>query len=293
MKSGTFDVDMYVWFRWRGHIAEAATASPEEQLPWELANGAINTSVLNSVERLGGWTYLCYRVGATMRGQFLLHEYPFDTQTLTISIESGDHASDEVVFVAEDVDLSGRRRDLMRHALSPRVTISDWKIGSVAQRAESYFYDHDFGSPEMAAQGVLSFPRFSFTIEIRRVLFPYLVKFCLPLVIIVMMSFLVFFIRPEEFEVQAGIVITALLSVVAFHVSQADSLPEVGYLVTADKFFMLSYVVIFLTLVEVVIENRLLHSRGEQAARRLDHLARVAFPIVFFGPIAYMIASRL
>jgi TRAP transporter TAXI family solute receptor len=283
IKNGSFTMDFYLWFRWRGRIDVQ-----DNELAFEIVNGHVEQSELTSYERYAGWTYLCYRVIAQMRGNFLLHNYPFDRQTISVQIEPPDYGTEELVFIPDDLEFDGAPRELAQQALNPGLTISDWRIEGVRQRVAEFLYPTDFGSPYEAVQGQVPYSRYVFELELGRVLLPYVVKFVVPLVIIVSMAFMVFFIHPKEFEVQAGIVITALLSCVAFHISQADALPEVGYLVTADKFFLISYLVIFFALVQVVVENHFFHTRGLEAALRIDRWSRVVFPLVFFLPIGYI-----
>jgi hypothetical protein len=119
---------------------------------------------------------------------------------------------------------------------------------------------------------------------------PYAIKFILPLIVIVLMSFMALFIGTDKFEVQTGIVITALLACVAFHISQANSLPEVGYLVKADKFFIVSYVLIFLTLIKAVASHTL-QKTNAKLQRTLDRGSRVGFPVVFFATLGWLLIS--
>lgn len=287
LKNGTCEADFYVWFRWQGQHLQAA----DEGFPFELMNGTINDKSDPVMERLGTWSYIVYRCRATLRGRFPLQHYPFDTQTLQISLESPEATYDEMVFVPDERKQFAE--NLRERSVDQGVAISDWVITGVRQRADVKVYKTDFGSPEEEAAGASKYSRYVFEMDIQRVLLPYVVKFVVPLIVIVLMSFCVFFIHPQEFEVQAGIVITALLSCVAFHLTQADALPEVGYLVTADKFFLLSYVTIFLALVEVVAENYYFH-RGEiERAHRIDLVSRVVFPIIFFAPLLYLVYEGL
>ncbi|MBN2443408.1 MAG: hypothetical protein JXJ04_18750 [Spirochaetales bacterium] len=63
----------------------------------------------------------------------------------------------------------------------------------------------------------------------------------------------IFFISPDQLEVNMGIGVTTLLTCVAFQFSLADSIPDVPYLVTADKFFIIAYFIVFINIIETVI----------------------------------------
>ena len=60
----------------------------------------------------------------------------------------------------------------------------------------------------------------------------------MPLGIMMLVSLFVEVIPPKQFEARLTLVMTALLSVVVFHLSQNDGLPNVGYLMRADQYFM-------------------------------------------------------
>ena len=73
-------------------------------------------------------------------------------------------------------------------------------------------------------------------------MFPYFLTLFLPLGILTAVSLGVFWIPLDQFAVRITIVLTTLLSVLVFHLSRSDSLPNVGYLTVADKFFIAAYV---------------------------------------------------
>ncbi len=278
--SGTYLFDGYLWFRWRGpHLA----AKPFE---FSVINGTVENLEDSPVIQADGWNRQSRRITVKLRANFLLHDYPFDTQKLPFELEHRWMGAEKLIFVPDDGAASGG--SLMSSFLSRDVQINDWVIKDVEHLSTIKKYETDFGSIEKGVWDGKS-SRYALILTIRRTIIPYVVKFIIPLVVIVLMNFAVFFIRSDEFEVQAGIVITALLSCIAFHISQSGSLPEVGYLVKADKFFLLSYVVIFLTLVQIVVENAL-HHRGKQALTALiDKICRVVIPGFFFITLTYLL----
>ncbi len=280
ISDGTFLFDGYLWFRWRGpHLA----AKPFE---FSVINGTVENMEDSPVIQADGWNRQSRRVTVKMRANFLLHDYPFDTQRLPLEIEHRWMGAEKLVFIPDDGAATGG--SLMRSFLAKDVQINDWKIRDVEHQVRVKQYETDFGSIEKGVWNGQS-SRYILSINIRRTILPYVVKFIIPLVVIVLMNFAVYFIRSDEFEVQAGIVITALLSCIAFHISQSGSLPEVGYLVKADKFFLLSYVVIFLTLVQIVVENTLHHRGKIDLTVLIDRICRVLIPAFFFITLTYLL----
>ena len=81
----------------------------------------------------------------------------------------------------------------------------------------------------------------------------------------------------------------SLLSVVGVHAIGSAALPDVGYVVTADLFFVVSYVVIMLTLVEVIAESRLIGGGREEEAKRLSYASRFVFPALYILPLGWIV----
>ena len=117
------------------------------------------------------------------------------------------------------------------------------------------------------------------TVTINRVVTPFIIKVFVPLIIVVTMSMLTFFLPATELAAQLGIGTVSLLSIIALHLQVADKLPDVGYFTTADILMMGSYVFIFLALVETVVANVLFHRHNINAPSLLDRICRWVFPL--------------
>lgn len=284
LKTQSFDVDVGVWFRWRGRLEDE-----EDDLDFRFIEGEMHEKELVNQEHFGGWTYVYYEARATLRGRFLLHKYPFDTQAIHVQIQHERLDADKLIFVADE-NLDGTKRDLLQSLAKP--TVKDWEISEVSHDVELYSYPVDFGSL-LAVKKARPWSRYRFTIQLKRDLLPYLLKFALPLVLVAVMVYSSFFIHPEAYETKILVVIWVLFTAVEFHVYQSESLPEVGYLVTADRFFLLTYLSIFFTLIHVLVTDAFYHRENMKAVKRLRNFALAVFPVIFFGPIFYLIWSSL
>jgi hypothetical protein len=282
LSTGTYVFDGYLWFRWKGPAVE------EEGIDFVLVNGSFESIDEAEFHRSAdGWNRRSHRFAARLRGNFVLHDYPFDTQKLRLVLEHRTLGADELLF-RPDVEALPTPK-LAEYALDRNVKLGNWRIDApgVTHFDTVETYRSNFGV--ITDRWKRASSRYVFEAPVRRCLLPYVIKFVVPLVIIVMMSFSAFFIHATEFEPQVAIAITALLSCIAFHIAQSNSLPRVGYLVAADKFFLLSYVVVFLTLVETIVSNTLFHNGQSEWSDRLDRISRVLFPLVFFVPTALLL----
>ncbi len=280
LASGSFLVSGYIWFRWKGPFLG------DETFDFSFVNATIESIDDMKVRQYRGWRRQSRYFTARFRTGFLMYDYPFDTQVLPMIVEHRWMGSKSLVFVPDtEAELHGSP---LASFVGERVQIGDWNIVDVTHRETTKKFETDFGALRKDLWDLRS-SRYEFLVTIERETVPYLVKVVFPLMVIVLMAFCVFFIHPKELLAQAGMSIVALLTCVAFHTFQSDSLPDVGYLVTADKFFLLSYVVILSSLVGVVWIHRV-YSRGDVAgARKLAARFRRIFLPLFLVPLAYLL----
>ncbi|MDX2010431.1 MAG: ABC transporter substrate-binding protein [Myxococcaceae bacterium] len=257
LKAGRFKADARVWLKWKGD---------ETPPPLLFDNAELDSKEELSKESEGDWRTVQWRVQGTFRGEFPLHDFPFDAQTLSLDFSLPES--------------SGRLvPDLAASGMAQAFSITGWQYERAFQAAvDAHTYGSDFGS--IAREGeTTAVDRVRFSLHLARPLEPYLLKFLVPLSIILLMAVLALFLPVGELEVRSAMGVTALLSVVAFHFSQADSLPDVSYLVAADKLFLGAYVLCIVTLVVTVVSFNV-RERFPTAVTRVDRVFGLATPLV-------------
>jgi hypothetical protein len=100
-------------------------------------------------------------------------------------------------------------------------------------------------------------------------------------VLIVAMSWTVFWLNPEQFGPQIGIATTSMLTLIAYRFMVGGSLPMVSYLTRMDYFIFGSMILVFITLVQAVVTSILVNSERTTLAKRIDRWCRCIFPIGF------------
>lgn len=247
-QAGTYRFDGYLWFRWR------CDELGDESFDFALINGEIDDIDDAPVIKAEGLCRQSRRMRATMRADFHLRDYPFDAQVLPIVLEHRRYGADRLAFAADDGAIP-QGKTAREAFLARDLDVHQWEVLEVRHSANDHVYETDFGSIEKGAWDGAS-SRYRFEVSIARPFFPYLLKVVLPLLIIVGMAFLSFAIRPQRFDSKVSLLVTALLSTVALHLTQSSALPEVGYLVRADIFFLISYAALGASLVLVTLEHR-------------------------------------
>ena len=112
----------------------------------------------------------------------------------------------------------------------------------------------------------------------------------MPLVLIVMMSWSIFWIDPAHFGAQVGMSSTSMLTLIAFQFAMSNMLPPLSYFTDLDKFVAASTVLVFLALVESVTTSYLVANDRRETALRADRVCRWLFPlafVVYTGSIFY------
>jgi hypothetical protein len=191
-----------------------------------------------------------------------LRDYPFDQQTLAITVVS-PYGPEEVVFQVDDNDLVSLTDDdlagWLRIPGSARVTVTPQPIPG----------------RERAAAGV------TVTVSMIRERGFHLWKLILPLSLIVFMAWGVFWIDPSNLGPQVSLSTGAAFTFVAFQLGLSDLLPPIDYLTRADRFVIGSQLLVFLALAEAITAAHLFASGREAFARNLDWWSRVIYPAGF------------
>ena len=287
-RSQSFYGDFYVWLRFD------STGLDEERIKMishiEPVNGKFDSQDVTDDKQVGAEHYICYRVTGTFFFIPELKNYPFDTQQLPLTLEFASLDADEAVFVDDKISYARGATPEVRWGLSPTLSIPDYTLKKVERTVFAVEYPTNFGDPSKSKSGV-SYSRYTLKVAFEREYWSYAFKILIPLLIILAMAYLVFFLPPAQLDTAASVAMTALLSCMAYNVAVSQNMPEIGYLVVSDKFFIATYVLLLLTLAQTFI-TFILDAEGKtDAARRFDKGSAIAFPLMVVGIFAFFIAG--
>ena len=127
----------------------------------------------------------------------------------------------------------------------------------------------------------IKLPGFVFSFNAERLIHHYIVKAIIPLALIVMMSWVVFWIDTNQISIQLSVAVTTVLTLIAYHIALSGRLPQIPYLTQMDKFLFSSTILVFMSLIEVVVTSHLSSTSRLGLARRIDLTARWFFPVLF------------
>ena len=108
----------------------------------------------------------------------------------------------------------------------------------------------------------------------------YIFKIILPLVVIILMSFAVFWIDPAQIGPQISIATLSVLTLIAYRFSLGMLVPRVSYLIRLDLFIFGATVLVFIAFLETVWTSRLTLRDKHSRALRFDRIGRIAGPVL-------------
>jgi cadmium resistance protein CadD (predicted permease) len=96
-----------------------------------------------------------------------------------------------------------------------------------------------------------------------------------------MMSWSVFWTDPTNSSTQFSIAVTSMLTLIAYRFAVDNQLPRLPYMTRLDAFFLISTLLVFFSLIEVLITTILDNNHRKQQAKTIDRCCRIIFPAVF------------
>jgi hypothetical protein len=178
-------------------------------------------------------TFKMYRFIGTLVSPADLHDYPFDTQDLTIEIEDDDNGVDQIHLVA----------DREHTNLDINFEVPGWETAYTKARVNTHNFPDRFDNDD------LYYTRYQFTLGIKRYGTSAIFTVFVPAIVIVLISLTGLWITREELEVRSNATTPMLAAAVLFHFALMQALPATPYLTRADKLMMSVYVILGLHMV--------------------------------------------
>ncbi len=189
-----------------------------------------------------------------------LHRFPFDTQAFNLEFVVPNRSSEELRLIPDETGSH----------LSPRLNIEGWDVTGIG-------LDERVAMAEMLGRDLSIM---TLTINADRIPVYYIYRVFLPLLLVVAMSWIVFWVPVGKLEFQIGLGATAMLTTIAFTLSISTKLPDLSYLTILDKMLIWALALVFLSMVEALTTGLLAGSGRDRLARQIDIASRMLFPLL-------------
>jgi hypothetical protein len=197
-----------------------------------------------------------------------LRSFPFDRQTFRLQLVAVRYRINEVQFVPDQDWIDNGLKQA--GGIAPSITLPDWTIESWNTKSLSYALAPGF-----------EYSGYAFEFTATRNVQNYILKVIFPLVLIVMMSWCVFWTDPANSNTQFSIAVTSMLTLIAYRFTVDTQLPRLPYMTRLDVFFLISTLLVFFSLIEVLVTTILDNNQQFARAKRIDRYCRVIVPVIF------------
>jgi hypothetical protein len=275
---GTFTADIFVRFKWHDsqQIGEKTRVVPLNSI-WnpniQVLNRISVQTTLPEVAEVDSSGNVMYRqrfIGQ-FSSNFDLRGFPFDSQKLFLNVVALGQTPDKLQFV-QDPQVGGVAQNL---------AITDWKIGHWKTKSTTY----------EPIPGLQSLSGFSFEILAERRFYYFLVQIILPMTLILGMSWIVFWMDPNQTGPRVSTSITSMLTLVAYRFLTGSFLPRLPYLTHLDAFVFGCTLLVFCSLIIVIYIGRLLLAKQDARAFSMNNRSRWLFPLLFLVMVAVSFLS--
>ena len=193
-----------------------------------------------------------------------LREFPRDRQEFFVHFVAPSVSGAAVTLVPDESIVSLRAEEF---------SISDWKVGEAVLESAEF----------QVAPGAPPHPGVKLSLPARRLATYYVIQVLIPLVAIVMMAYAVFWVAPAVVATRVGVVVTTMLTLIAYRFMLANHVPRLPYLTRLDWFMLGATVLVILTLFTMAGTAYLMSREKEALVGKIDRAGRLLYPVLFAG----------
>lgn len=255
--SGTFTADFYLSLKCETNCSDK----------FEFMNGRAATTdkIIDTP------TEKFYRIQANLNSPVDLKQFPFDSQKIQIILEDKEQPNTQLQYIPVQEE-SG---------IDASVSIIGWNLDdwTVEEKSHEYpLYDETYS-------------QYIFTMNISRIALNSFIKTILPVIFIIIVIISSFVLDTDKINTRLTMAGSSLVAAVMFHVSINNQIPPVGYLTFADKFMILTYIILVISFITNIILLELIERKKTELAEKIHR--RTEFSVLIIFPILYLLLFLL
>ncbi len=220
-----------------------------------------------------GTSTLSQTLNAAAESEFDMRRFPFDTHHLQAIFEVLGFDKDEVLMQVESDGTS---------PVAGNFRVPQWTIKgvgeSVLERPASYAGRLGVSSAYVVSVDLQRKPFFTMRLVV------------IPLIIIVLLSFSVFWMDRSSLGDRLAVSFIGILTGVAYLLLTSEQLPHIAYFTLIHGFLNLSFLTMCATVVINLVVGALDKQGRSELGDRVDRRCRWVFPLAYFGLLLIMLA---
>jgi hypothetical protein len=276
--SEQFALDAYMFERWIDKRLAYSPIGPQDQVrnyepgqiwtPQLEMNNAASPRTRGEISIMvspDGTVRYAERLMVNLSSRFALRRFPFDRQQLIIIIHP---------FLAYGPHI--------KFKLNNTSTWTASEFQSFSSLAQWHLMGMSSELTTAPIYGGLTMPEARFQIGVERRSSFYLWKVFIPLLLMVFLSWAVFWVEASDLSNQIQIAVTTILTVIAFAFAISATMPRLPYLTYIDAFFLECYIYVFIAVVELMTVHVTHRSeRRRDLGMRIRRFSRWVIPASF------------
>ena len=234
--------------------------------------GSGDTSAIKIEVRPDGRVRFLEARNVTLETPMRLQPFPFDTQTLQARMVAFGTDSGQVLLEVNEHMLGTTEEHAMKNG---QVNIAQWRLLNL-DMVSGLSSQRYYGEAKTISEIL-------FTITLQRESASVVWKVILPLIILVLLMWAIFWMEVDNLSDRLNVAFIGILTIVAYQFLIEGSMPRISYFTFTDTVLLYSFVVMCLSVLESLVLTSMCKAGHKAAAERVDHVARWAFPLIYFA----------
>lgn len=253
-QSGTYNVDFYMNMNCENNCST----------DFEFTNGRATS--IDKIIDLPNEKF--YRIVATLQDPVDFRKFPFDSHTLSISLEDKFQTTQNMVYVP----------DLEKSGVEKEVQFVGWQFKNWSTKiTEHYYKPYDE-----------TYSKYQFNINLEREALSSILKIFVPVLFIMLLNFFAHFPDPDKITTRITMHSSFLIAAVMFHVAIGNQLPALGYLTVADKFMFASYLSLAFSLFSAIVILELTEEKKTELVAKIHKMSGIASFIIWIAGLLFV-----
>ena len=234
----------------------------------------------STIDSSGDQVSMTMKLQCVMKDSWRIGNFPFDRQTLRLSLENSQYDSRYLIFVPDTV---GQHFD-------PRFTLRGWRIDSCILSTGIRQYETGFGD-ETLTRPHTEYSSFRVRLSIKRDASGLFWKMFLGMYIAFLIAYICFYIHTDGIDSRFGLSVGSLFAVIGNKYIIDSALPESTSFTLVDTLHGLTLFFIFAVITSTAYSLKLVKNNKAKQAQRFDMIAAQSLLVVYIILNIYFITK--
>lgn len=262
-KEKEYTVNLWLWLKYKNRRFDFLKNL-------EVPQAKTVEKAFSTVDSSGEQVYMQMKLQCVMKDSWKIENFPFDRQTLRLSIENSQFDSRSLIFIPDTV---GNHFD-------PRFTLRGWTIDSCIISTGIKAYETGFGDASLEKPHT-EYSAFRVRLGIKRDAGGLFWKMFLGMYIAFLIAYVCFFIHADGMDSRFGLSVGSLFAVIGNKYIVDSSLPESTSFTLVDTLHGLTLFFIFSVIASTAYSLKLVSQNKIEKAHRFDMIIAQVLLLIY------------